>query len=196
MVRRRSATCPRSQSAWETGKLAGDPQLTVFGDQLEERQAPPAMPTWEQVAAAIDSEVEKVVKGATPVQDAVADMQRKAQSIGTGRADRWPSPPPAGGRPRPPGGPGRRTASPIRRQQAVAAWLLAIPFVLLFLVFTAGPVLACLGMSFTDISPGDLRTPLAVNFVGLENYTAAAGRRAVPQGRPEHRALRRRSASR
>ncbi|GAA1476288.1 sugar ABC transporter permease [Nocardioides aestuarii] len=59
---------------------------------------------------------------------------------------------------------------PTRRQQAVAAWVLALPFMALFLVFTAGPVLASLGMSFTDMRSTDVRTPFGVNFVGIENY--------------------------
>jgi multiple sugar transport system permease protein len=41
----------------------------------------------------------------------------------------------------------------------------------LFVVFTAGPVLSSLGMSFTDMRSTDLRTPLAVEFIGLQNYT-------------------------
>jgi multiple sugar transport system permease protein len=64
-----------------------------------------------------------------------------------------------------------RHVDPTRRQQAVAAWVLALPFLALFLVFTAGPVLASLGMSFTDIRSTDMRTPFAVGFVGVENYT-------------------------
>lgn len=68
-----------------------------------------------------------------------------------------------------------RQANPARRQQAVAAWVLALPFVLLFLVFTAGPVLASLGMSFTDLRRADVRDPLAVEVVGLENYTKLIG---------------------
>lgn len=60
---------------------------------------------------------------------------------------------------------------PTRRQQAVAAWILALPFVALFLVFTAGPVLASLGMSFTDMRSTDVRHPLGVEFLGLQNYT-------------------------
>lgn len=63
---------------------------------------------------------------------------------------------------------GRRGAT--RRRQTRTAWLLALPFCALFLVFTAGPVLASLGMSFTDITSRDLRTPLAVEFSGLANY--------------------------
>jgi multiple sugar transport system permease protein len=61
---------------------------------------------------------------------------------------------------------------PTRRQQAVAAWVLALPFVALFLAFTAGPVLASLGMSFTDFRISDMRSPFSVNFVGLENYSS------------------------
>jgi len=57
----------------------------------------------------------------------------------------------------------------------VAAWVLALPFCALFLVFTAGPVLASLGMSFTDMRSTDVRTPLGVEFVGLENYTQLIG---------------------
>jgi multiple sugar transport system permease protein len=62
-------------------------------------------------------------------------------------------------------------ADPTRRSQAVAGWILASPFVVLFLVFTAGPVLASLGMSFTDMRSTDVRNPFSVEFVGLANYT-------------------------
>ena len=75
---------PAVKSAWESGKLAEDPQLQVFGKQLDDALAPPAVPTWEQVAAVIDSDVEKAVKGASPVEDSVADMQSQAESLGTG----------------------------------------------------------------------------------------------------------------
>ena len=64
-----------------------------------------------------------------------------------------------------------RVEDPTRRSQAVAGWILAAPFVVVFLVFTAGPVLASLGMSFTDMRGTDLRSPFAVDFVGLSNYT-------------------------
>ncbi|MBA2768241.1 MAG: extracellular solute-binding protein, partial [Sporichthyaceae bacterium] len=65
---------PAVKAAWESGKLAEDPKLQVFGEQLNSAQAPPAVPTWEQVAAVIDSDVEKAVKGAAPVEEAVGHM--------------------------------------------------------------------------------------------------------------------------
>jgi len=41
---------------------------------------------------------------------------------------------------------------------------------LLFVVFTAGPVISSLYMSLTDIKARDLRSPFDVSFVGLQNY--------------------------
>ncbi len=75
---------PAVQSAWEGGKLAEDPQLQIFGQQMEKAVSPPAVPTWEQVAAAIDSLVEQASKGGLGSEEAVAEMQSKAASIGTG----------------------------------------------------------------------------------------------------------------
>jgi multiple sugar transport system permease protein len=68
--------------------------------------------------------------------------------------------------------PTRNRGRSLNRQTA-AAWILALPFVVLFLAFTAGPVLGSLGMSFTDLKQRDLRTPFAVNGVGFDNYVKA-----------------------
>jgi len=75
---------PAVKSAWQSGDLADDQQLQVFGQQLDSALAPPAVPSWEQVASVIDGDVEKAVKGSTPTAAAVADMQKQAKSIGTG----------------------------------------------------------------------------------------------------------------
>ncbi len=64
----------------------------------------------------------------------------------------------------PPGRPRRRLD-----QQTLTAWILVLPFAVLFLAFTAGPVLGSLLMSFTDMRQRDLRTPFAVNGVGFDN---------------------------
>ena len=64
--------------------LADDPKLSVFGDQLENAEAPPSVPTWEQVAASIDSIIEQAARGKIDPEDAVAQMQQEAASIGTG----------------------------------------------------------------------------------------------------------------
>lgn len=75
---------PAVRSAWESGDLAEDPQLQVFGEQLTNTVAPPAVPTWEQVAAAIDTIIEQVAKGDLAPEEAVKQMQSEASSIGTG----------------------------------------------------------------------------------------------------------------
>lgn len=75
---------PAVKSAWQSGALADDQQLQVFGQQMDSALAPPAVPSWEQVASVIDGDVEKAVKGSVPTPDAVADMQKQAKSIGTG----------------------------------------------------------------------------------------------------------------
>jgi len=75
---------PAVQSAWDDKTLAGDKMLSVFGDQLQDAKSPPAIPSWEQVAAAIDSEIEKVTVGGTSPEDGCKAMQQQAESIGTG----------------------------------------------------------------------------------------------------------------
>jgi multiple sugar transport system permease protein len=60
-------------------------------------------------------------------------------------------------------------------RQSTAAWVLALPFMLLFSVFTALPVISSLYMSLTDIKSKDLRSPFAVGFVGLQNYAHVFG---------------------
>lgn len=46
------------------------------------------------------------------------------------------------------------------------------PFLAVFLVFQLGPILASMAMSFTDMTSRDLRSPFAVDFVGLANVQA------------------------
>ncbi len=57
-----------------------------------------------------------------------------------------------------------------RRDEGRAAWILAVPFCILFLTFTLWPVVQSLFMSFTDTRQRDLRSPFAVNFLGFQNY--------------------------
>ncbi len=70
----------------------------------------------------------------------------------------------------------RQGKGPLRRgmshsRQGRAAWILSLPFLMLFTVFTAWPVISSLYMSFTDIKSRDLRSPFAVGFIGIDNFT-------------------------
>lgn len=75
---------PAARAAWDDEALAGDELLSAFGEQLDDAKSPPAIPTWEQVASAIDGQVEQVTVGDTSPEDACAAMQEEAESIGTG----------------------------------------------------------------------------------------------------------------
>ena len=63
----------------------------------------------------------------------------------------------------------------ISLRQHLTGWGFAAPFVIIFLVFMAGPILASLVLSMTDFGLRDLRNPLGTNFIGLDNYVELAG---------------------
>jgi multiple sugar transport system permease protein len=65
----------------------------------------------------------------------------------------------------------RRRPDRGRRREVVAGYLFSLPFLALFLTFTIGPVIASFLMSFTDLRSADIRSPLAVGLVGIDNYT-------------------------
>jgi multiple sugar transport system substrate-binding protein len=75
---------PAAQSAWTDPALADDPMLSVFGDQLDDTNAPPSVPTWTQVSAAADTVLEQVVKSGMAPADAMKSLQATADSIGFG----------------------------------------------------------------------------------------------------------------
>jgi multiple sugar transport system substrate-binding protein len=75
---------PAVLSAWEDPAFGDDPLLSAFGEQLEDAKAPPAIPKWEEVASAIDGQIEQVTQGDTSPEDACAAMQEEAESTGTG----------------------------------------------------------------------------------------------------------------
>ncbi|KQQ08669.1 carbohydrate ABC transporter permease [Rathayibacter sp. Leaf296] len=66
---------------------------------------------------------------------------------------------------------GDRRRNPARRRATVVAYLFALPFLASFAVFMVFPLLASLGMSFTDFTNRDIATPFGVDFVGLEQFT-------------------------
>jgi multiple sugar transport system permease protein len=67
-----------------------------------------------------------------------------------------------------------RTRSPLvarqRRRQALIAWGFCLPFVAVFAVFMLVPLVSSFAMSFTDFRATDIRSPFAVDFVGLDQY--------------------------
>ena len=75
---------PSVESAWDSGPLASDENLSLFGDQLRDAKTPPTIPKWEQIASeAINAEMEKAMVGGASAEAAAKAMQAKASSIGT-----------------------------------------------------------------------------------------------------------------
>jgi multiple sugar transport system substrate-binding protein len=79
-----STDLPAVKSAWDDPSISSDPLLPVFGKQLDDAKAPPAVVNWEQVATAFDTEVEKMAKAGQSPADTAKAIQTKASSIGTG----------------------------------------------------------------------------------------------------------------
>ncbi len=80
-----STDLPSVTSAWKDPSISADDKLAKFGEQLKTAQAPPSFPTWEQVVAQFDSEMEKVTKQGSDPAAALKSVQAQAQSIGTGQ---------------------------------------------------------------------------------------------------------------
>jgi multiple sugar transport system substrate-binding protein len=75
---------PAVQAAWQDPALSGDKVLATFGEQLKSAKAPPAVPTWAQVAAVFDTEVEKMNIGGQAPDVTAKAIQQQAATIGTG----------------------------------------------------------------------------------------------------------------
>ena len=57
-----------------------------------------------------------------------------------------------------------------RFRENLIGWAFALPFVVIFMVFMAGPIVASLLLAFTSFGLADLRNPLGASFVGLDNF--------------------------
>jgi multiple sugar transport system substrate-binding protein len=76
---------PAVQSAWDDPALADDPNVAVFGQQLQDTKAPPPIPTWNEVGTAINDNLERVTTGDVAPADGAKAMQEEAAAIGTGQ---------------------------------------------------------------------------------------------------------------
>ncbi len=68
---------PAVQAAWDDPALKNDPNVAMFGEQLKDTKAQPAISTWSEVADAINSNLEKMTTGSLdPQATADADAER------------------------------------------------------------------------------------------------------------------------
>ncbi|MCK2216041.1 extracellular solute-binding protein [Actinomadura sp. ATCC 31491] len=79
---RASGDLPAVRSAWQDPALTADPTLAAFAEQLKTAKAPPQLVSFDKVGAAGDSAIERIVKGGTPVADALRQLQQQADGIG------------------------------------------------------------------------------------------------------------------
>jgi ABC-type sugar transport system permease subunit len=67
----------------------------------------------------------------------------------------------------------------VTRREAMWGLIFVSPWIIGFVLFTVGPLIASLALSFTDFN---LLRPEATRFIGLDNYTQMAGDPLVVQG--------------
>ncbi|MDQ3766218.1 MAG: sugar ABC transporter permease [Actinomycetota bacterium] len=61
----------------------------------------------------------------------------------------------------------------LTRQNNLVGWAFTSPFLAVFGVFLALPIVASLMVSFTDFDLGDISNPVGTDFIGLSNYSEA-----------------------
>ena len=64
----------------------------------------------------------------------------------------------------------RKVASGPSWREDLTGWAFAAPFMILFGLFLAFPIVASFALSFTSFGLRDLASPIGATFVGLENY--------------------------
>jgi multiple sugar transport system substrate-binding protein len=72
---------PGRRSAWATPKLAHDPQLAAFREQLGRVVPMPAVPEWELIATDIAAAGERVARGKQSVDDALAGLDHEVDAV-------------------------------------------------------------------------------------------------------------------
>nr|WP_269087539.1 extracellular solute-binding protein [Rathayibacter sp. VKM Ac-2630] len=78
-----AGSMPAVVDAWQDPVIADQPLLDAFFEQLQNVQPLPAVTTWTQVSTLLGQEMEKVARGSESAADALAAVQRQADSIGT-----------------------------------------------------------------------------------------------------------------
>jgi multiple sugar transport system substrate-binding protein len=72
---------PAHRDAWKAPAVANDPPLAAFREQLERVAPLPRVAEYEQIATAIAEDGEAVVRRRMTIEQAIADLDRKADHI-------------------------------------------------------------------------------------------------------------------
>lgn len=72
---------PARPSAWAAPKMASDPYVTAFNGQLARARAVPKVPEWERIVTEMQIVAERMVRGEFTVQQAGAEIDRRADRL-------------------------------------------------------------------------------------------------------------------
>jgi multiple sugar transport system substrate-binding protein len=72
---------PPRVSTWDAPELMSSPYSRAFREQLDRVRSPPRVPEWERIAQEMRMAQERVVLGAASVDEAVVELDRKADEI-------------------------------------------------------------------------------------------------------------------
>jgi multiple sugar transport system substrate-binding protein len=72
---------PPRRATWSDGGLVGDVHARAFREQLERVRPAPKVPEWERIATEMRVVVEKTVHGGLSVDQAVTELDRRADRI-------------------------------------------------------------------------------------------------------------------
>ena len=79
-----AGSMPAVVAAWDDPSIADQPLLKPFFEQLKNVKPMPASSTWNEVSTMLGKEMEQVARGKETAAEAMANAQKKADSIGTG----------------------------------------------------------------------------------------------------------------
>jgi multiple sugar transport system substrate-binding protein len=74
---------PAVKAGWDETDVKSDPNVALFGQQLQDTKAQPVSATWSELSAAINDTLEKMTTGGMAPQAAADEMQQQAETIGT-----------------------------------------------------------------------------------------------------------------
>ncbi len=72
---------PPTRAVWDRAGLTADPITEAFARQLDRTTALPKVPEWERIATEMQTVAELFVRGRMPLDDAVADIDRRADRL-------------------------------------------------------------------------------------------------------------------
>jgi multiple sugar transport system substrate-binding protein len=78
-----SSDLPANQAAWKLPALAEDPNVAIFGKQLENAKSPPPFPKWEEIGTALNNELDSALRSKDTGAQAADQLQKTVDAIGT-----------------------------------------------------------------------------------------------------------------